>query len=60
MVRVILLGCAVVAVLDGAVWEALGIAAFVVVLMVAAPGGLAPRPWPFRVWFPGGRYDRRG
>lgn len=51
VVRGVLIACAVLALADGELWEAVGLAAFVLVLVVAAPGGVAPRPRPFRVWW---------
>lgn len=55
LVRAILLGCALMALLDGDVGQAIFIVLFVVVLVVAAPGGVWQRPVPFRVWWgPGG------
>ena len=57
--RVVLLLCAVAAGADGAFLEALGLVALVVVLCVFWPAGVAQRPGPFRVWFPGGRWGRR-
>lgn len=59
VVRAVLLACAVLALLDGAVWEAVGLAAFVLVMFLAWPGGWGRRPVPFTVWLPGARWRRR-
>lgn len=56
--RVVLIACAVLALVDGALWEAAGIAAFVVVLVLFFPDGVSPRPWPLRVWWWGGGWRR--
>lgn len=58
IVRAVLLLCALLALLDGAVWEAVGLTVFVVVLWLAAPGGVGQRPVGFRVWFFGGGWRR--
>lgn len=57
-VRVAVLACAVLAIADGDVLEALGLLLFVVVLCVAWPGGVAPRPVGVTVWWPGARWRR--
>jgi hypothetical protein len=54
--RAILLLCALLALLDGDVWEAVGLAGVAAVLFIAWPDGFGQRPVPFRVWFPGGRW----
>jgi hypothetical protein len=56
--RGVLLLCALLALSDGAAWEAVGLVAFVVVLCVAWPGGAAQRPVGVTVWLPGGRWRR--
>lgn len=58
MIRAMLLVCAVLAIVDGAVLEGVGIAAFVVVLFVAWPGGVWQRPVGLTVWLPGARWRR--
>lgn len=49
VVRGVLLVLAALALLDGDVWQAVGLTAFVVVLFVVAPGGLWGTPRPLRV-----------
>lgn len=56
LARVLLLGCALMAVLAGAWLEAIGIVAIVVVLFLAWPDGVAQRPVPFHIWFGPGRW----
>lgn len=58
IVRGVLLLCALVALLDGAIWEAVGLGAFVLVPFVAEPGGWGQRPVGFRIWFFGGGWRR--
>lgn len=58
VVRVVLLLCALLALLDGAVWECVGLVVFVLVLFLAWPEGVGRRPVPFTVWLPGGRWRR--
>lgn len=58
IVRAILLLCALAALLDGAVLEAVGLVLFVVVLFAAWPEGWGRRPVPFTFTMPGGRWRR--
>lgn len=55
--RLILVLLALLALADGAVYEAIGIAVVVVVLAVRWPRGAGRRPVPIRMWFPGGRWN---
>lgn len=52
--RTALVVFALLALASGAWWEAVGIAALVMVLVVFWPDGTAQRPEPFRVWWGGG------
>lgn len=57
--RAILLACAALALVSGAALEAAGLVVVFVVLAVVWPAGVAQRPVPFRVWWPGGRWSQR-
>jgi predicted Abi (CAAX) family protease len=49
--RAVVLLCALAALADGAVWEAVFLVLFVVVLWVFWPAGVGRRPVPFRIWW---------
>lgn len=49
--RLVVLACSVLALFAGAIWEAIGLLAFVLVLFWAWPEGIGQRPVPFRFWW---------